>query len=161
MKRVIKFRGKTLYDFIEKVNGEYEIPQGTFVYGSLVFDCNKNPLIDIQGYNNGVGFKSQYLVDANTVGQFTGLQDKNGKDIYADDIIYCEFPDGSNCHFLVGWNDKEACFGLMDKYAFRAKQEGYNFPKFDSLALFNFRNHGTKFEVVGNIHDYQGGKFGD
>lgn len=67
MKRVIKFRGKTLYDFIEKVNGEYEIPQGTFVYGSLVFDFNKNPLIDIQGYNNGIGIQKMVVAGCATI----------------------------------------------------------------------------------------------
>lgn len=165
MKRVVKFRGKTLYDFIEKVNGEYEIPQGTFVYGSLVLDCNENPLIDIQGYNNGIGFKTQYLVDADTVGQFTGLCDKNGKEIYEGDIIYSEFPDGSKTNCLIGWDEENSCFGLMDEYNYRSKLEGYDFPKFENAIFCNFRKHSKKFEVIGNIYDnpelLKGGNYGN
>ena len=34
MKRVIKFRGKSLYDKYPKANGGFEISQGAFVYGN-------------------------------------------------------------------------------------------------------------------------------
>ena len=133
----IKFRGQRLD------NKKWE-------YGDLMHDnrggCYVFPI-------DAEGLYREYEVIPDTVGQFSTLRDKKGNEIYAGDIIYSEFPDGSNCHCLVGWNDEEACFGLMDEYAFRAKQEGYDFPKFDSLMLLNFRNHGTKFEVVGNIHD--------
>lgn len=56
MKRVIKFRGKSLYDKYPKANGGFEIPQGAFVYGNLVVDMNGNPQIDIQGYIDGNSF---------------------------------------------------------------------------------------------------------
>lgn len=133
----IKFRGKRLD------NKKWE-------YGDLMHDdCGGCYVIPI----DAEGLYREYEVTPDTVGQFTTLRDKNGKEIYAGDIIYSEFSDGSNCHCLVGWNDEEASFGLMDEYAFRSKQEGYDFPKFDSLVLLDFRNFGTKFEVVGNIHD--------
>lgn len=150
----IKFRGKPCYMGGKQPAWVY----GTFQYlaqrrvhpgatdnGTLEPRQDKGCIVDLYGN------KTEVLCD--TVGQFTTLRDKNGKEIYAGDIIYSEFSDGSNCHCLVGWNDEEACFGLMDEYAFRSKQEGYDFPKFDSHVLLNFRNHGTKFEVVGNIHD--------
>lgn len=150
--RTIRFRAK-------KADGEW-------AKGSLIIDRYQRSdgkqfdvafivegLPCVEHPDNNMWTAKMQRVNPDTIGQDTTLRDKNGKEIYAGDIIYSEFSDGSNCHGLVGWNDEEACFGLMDEYEFRSKQEGYDFPKFDSYVLLNFRNHGTKFEVVGNIHD--------
>ncbi len=94
-----------------------------------------------------------FLVRPETVGSFINVRDNKGDEIYEGDIIYSEFGDGSNTKCLVGWDGEKACFGIMDEYAYRSKTEGYDFPKFDSDVLFNFRKHGVKFEVIGNIHD--------
>lgn len=145
MNREIEFRGKSSHS-------------GEWIFGSLLkIDSNYHIVTESDMCEDGHHIRQESdtpnWVDQDTVGQFTGLRDKNGVKIFKGDIIYSEFSDGSNCHCLVGWNDKEVCFGLMDEYAFRSKQEGYDFPKFDSLVLLNFRNHGMKFEVIGNIID--------
>lgn len=64
MKREIKFRGKRLN------NGEW-------VYGDL----------RDTGYNTTITNRMHYVVDPETVGQFTGLKDRSGKEIYEGDII--------------------------------------------------------------------------
>lgn len=133
--RKIKFRGKRL------LSNDWE-------YGNLISRNDGGCFIE-------TGDLRIVPLQENTIGQFTGLLDRSyyKSEIYEGDVVYAEFKDGSNCKSLVGWNEEELSFGLMDEYAYRSLLEGYKFPYFDNLVLKNFYEHALRFNIIGNIHD--------
>ncbi len=120
------FRGKSLY------NGEW-------VYGSHYKDLNGNEYI--VPINWLLICDSEIVVLHETVGQFTGLLDKNGNKIFEGDIIRA---DGS--HYLTVVID-EHTGGYKGQAVVWDKHEDddYN-TECDYFEM-------AEYEVIGNIHD--------
>lgn len=112
MNREIKFRGKHL---------------NKWIYGYLL----KN--IDDNKYYISVSLDQFYQVKEETIGQYTGLKDKNGVEIYEGDKVKAKFY-GKEVVGEIGFNS--GCFLLWNSCV-------------SDNQLFIF----TDIEVIGNIYE--------
>lgn len=124
--REILFRGK-------------RIDNGEWVCGYLFASDTDNSTFIVCGSWN---VKIEFEVDSATIGQYTGLTDKNGTKIFDGDIV------------LVNWFGRSGKFVVgYEGGSFFPYQIGCKF-NFNSLWDVWFQNEdGTIMEVIGNTHD--------
>ncbi len=139
--REILFRGKaTNRNPNEFYRTSYK--NGDWVYGFLSDSKNYLGFAEMINTDGICGID----VDPETVGQYTGLTDKNGTKIFEGDIGRYKQTDRAKtngkpiiCIGKVVYNEKTASFAVDSKDEIGAKNYDY-FPIKD-------------FEIIGNIHD--------
>ena len=125
-----------LYHGKRKDNGEWV--EGYYVYDESG-QTTENPTAYICHLNtHPCGYSLiPYEVDPETVGQYTGLPDINGRKIFEGDIVKNEYRKGQYQHFKVIYEDRLYCWQVENKYGM----------------LGFFYNVIGDIEVIGNIHD--------
>lgn len=123
--RTIKFRGKRL------LSEDWE-------YGNLIQRPDGGNFIE-------TGDMRLCPMQDFSVGQFTGIHDKNGKEIYEGDIIRSFDSKGEPIIHHIQYDDKEAGFVVALN---GCKKSDFGYGRFDQRWI-----NECKKEVIGNIHD--------
>lgn len=132
--RDILFRGKN------PDNNEWV--EGSLVHRSLFYGDPANEYFILIGGEFHCDFYNAVAVDPKSIGQYTGLTDKNGTKIFEGDVV------------LVNWFEHNGKF-VVD-------YEGGSFFPYQIGCKLNFNslwdvwfqdNDGTILEVIGNVHD--------
>ncbi len=129
------------------------VDNGEWVYGVPIKKYGKTYIIDVgQSFLYSTYHKKSvndfltrvYEVVPKTVGQYTGLTDKNGKKIFEGDILKI-YPD---CDYLED-------FEISKVYSYNGVLcVDYHTSEYDATAIgFAYDIDETEFEVIGNIHD--------
>ncbi|MCC8175491.1 MAG: YopX family protein [Bacteroidales bacterium] len=125
--RQIKFRGK-------------RIDNGEWVYG----DLRQDPIAGLSIAELDISIPAYYRIKPATVGQFTGLHDRDGKEIYEGDILDF-FDEGKLCRsaWLVKWDEEMPRFIMSRIKGKRVTPWGTTLESRDA----------DTYVVIGNIHD--------
>ncbi len=145
MDRKIIFKGKHIHALPQN-----EHHDGTWVYGYL---CDESYINTVDEDEYGGKFTSEMLIDPETVCQYTGLTDKNGRKIFEGDIITYQH-DNDDCPFSN--KDTKRRIGRVYFQEFRscfAVAEGKNGSDMINQDLFKYVQNGNRVEVIGNIFD--------
>ena len=144
--RTIKFKGKSIYssEWIE-------------VY--FYEECNNPFIINDRQKKSMLNGNESALVNPDTVCQFSGFLDKNGKEIYEGDVLRSdEYPFSctednvhDNYYGVIGWSEEEALFYMVAAKNPKSSVRGISDGISDTISQKMMKS----FEVIGNVHDLE------
>ena len=161
--RTIKFKGIWFED-------------GSWVHGALVRkvqhwrSCIDGHVTHVENYDyivnqDEIDNLKYHQVHPSSICQFTGLTDKNGKEIYEGDVLRSDsYPysclednERDNYYAVVYYCEKEAFFGIVTAVNPDSKVCGIS----DGIGDYVQKEKMKNFEVVGNIHEEKWQQYGE
>lgn len=163
MTREIKFRGKDIYGewyYGYLFHGDNDCESYSLILDGKTFGCDRDmpAKYSVCFYENEVA-----VVKSDTVGQYTGLKDKNGKEIYEGDILHIiEYKNNG----LKLFDHNELLNFSIEELKGEKRQDYYGIVRIEQSCMFvrdiymdalwgdmRFSEPIYQIEVIGNIHD--------
>lgn len=119
------------------------VDNGEWVEGGITFDMSGAPYICPTRFSD---YDEEIEVIPETVGQWIGITDKNGKNIFEGHIVKAKSTaTGKEEQYIVCFDDTSIWFGFKSRYS------GYVYS-LDGLLQEQLGDE-INFEIVGNVHD--------
>ncbi len=128
MNREIKFRGKHL---------------NKWIYGYLLKS------VDDGKYYISVSLDQFYQVKEEMIGQFVGLKDKNGVEIYENDIIDIHQTVNGFNQFIIQYDN----YKFSARYYNQKTKQILDWYQYDLDELFELNEFEKEIEIIGNIYE--------
>ena len=149
--REILFRGKAIKD----INPDFTVnTQWVYGYYAKIKPCTgiygkKEEYIE-EEIPKIISGQEAITVNPNTIGQYTGLKDKNGKKIFEGDMVKCYDKNVDESFFAI------IMFGNPNgfyNYGWQLKPIGKTDFNVDILCWVDMEDAGAYIEIIGNIYE--------